>query len=128
MKRTSTYFYGEVRFENGKSQCTKKTHIIGWDRYLDYPPEHYGWVVEIDPFTGAANKLTTLGRFAHEGATVTLAHDGRQVVYLGDDKTDEHIYKFVADEPGSLDTGRPVSGRHGTGAVGCPCHWTGTNV
>ena len=62
-------------------------------------------MVEIDPFTGAANKLTALGRFAHEGATVTLARDGRPVVYMGDDKTDEHIYKFIGDEPGSLAQG-----------------------
>ena len=113
------FFYGDVRFENGRRVHDKDT-LIGWDRYLDYPPEHYGWVVEIDPFTGAANKLTTLGRFAHEGATVTLAHDGRPVVYMGDDKTDEHIYKFVADEPGSLDPGRPVRGRHGPGPLAAP--------
>ena len=98
------FFYGDVRFEDGRRVHDKDT-IIGWDRYLDYPPEHYGWVVEIDPFTGAGNKLTALGRFAHEGATVTLARDGRPVVYMGDDKTDEHIYKFVADEPGSLEQG-----------------------
>ena len=98
------FFYGDVRFENGRRIHEKDT-LIGWDRYLDYPPEHYGWVVEIDPFTGAANKLTTLGRFAHEGATVTLARDGRPVVYMGDDKTNEHIYKFVGTEPGSLAQG-----------------------
>ncbi len=98
------FFYGDVRFENGRRIHEKDT-LIGWDRYLDYPPEHYGWVVEIDPFTGAANKLTTLGRFAHEGATVILARDGRPVVYMGDDKTDEHIYKFVGDEPGLLAQG-----------------------
>lgn len=98
------FFYGDVRFENGRRIHEKDT-LIGWDRYLDYPPEHYGWVVEIDPFTGAANKLTALGRFAHEGATVTLARDGRPVVYMGDDKTDEHIYKFIGDEPGSLAQG-----------------------
>ena len=98
------FFYGDVRFENGRRIHEKGT-LIGWDRYLDHPPEHYGWVVEIDPFTGAANKLTALGRFAHEGATVTLARDGRPVVYMGDDKTDEHIYKFIGDEPGSLAQG-----------------------
>ena len=98
------FFYGDVRFENGRRIHEKDT-LIGWDRYLDYPPEHYGWVVEIDPFTGAAIKLTALGRFAHEGATVTLARDGRPVVYMGDDKTGEHIYKFIGDEPGSLAQG-----------------------
>ena len=98
------FFYGDVSFDTGERVHEKST-LIGWDRYLDHPPEHYGWVVEVDPFTGAANKLTALGRCAHEGATVTLARDGRPVVYMGDDKTDEHIYKFVADEPGSLARG-----------------------
>ena len=98
------FFYGDVSFDTGE-RVHEKSRLIGWDRYLDHPPEHYGWVVEVDPFTGAANKLTALGRFAHEGATVTLARDGRAVVYMGDDKTDEHIYKFVGGEPGSLARG-----------------------
>ncbi len=98
------FFYGDVSFDTGERLHVKGS-LIGWERYLDYPPEHYGWVVEVDPFTGAANKLTALGRFAHEGATVTLARDGRPVVYMGDDKTDEHIYKFIGGEPGSLARG-----------------------
>ena len=98
------FFYGDVSFEGGQ-RVHEKDSIIGWERYLDYPPEHYGWVVEVDPFTGAAHKLTALGRFAHEGATVTRARDGRPVVYMGDDKTDEHIYKFIAAEPDSLKRG-----------------------
>ena len=98
------FFFGDVSFDTGKRLHIKGS-LIGWERYLHNPPEHYGWVVEVDPFTGAANKLTALGRFAHEGATVTLARDGRPVVYMGDDKTDEHIYKFIADEPGSLAQG-----------------------
>ena len=98
------FFYGDVRFEDGR-RIHEKDSVIGWERHLDHPPEHYGWVVEIDPFTGAANKLTALGRFAHEGATVTLAQDGRPVVYMGDDKTGEHIYKFIGAEPGSLAQG-----------------------
>ena len=95
------FFYGDVSFAGGKRFHEKDT-LIGWNRYHDHPPEHYGWVVEVDPFNGAAKKLTALGRFAHEGATVTEAGDGRPVVYMGDDKTGEHIYKFVAAEPGSL--------------------------
>ncbi len=100
------YFYGDVTYsdkaQNRKHSVSSK---FGWENFFDYPPEHYGWVVEVDPRKGTAKKLTALGRFAHECATTTIARDGRCVVYSGDDDDNRCLYKFIADKAGSLDTG-----------------------
>lgn len=102
-------FYGDVKFsKKGKKW---KRHLIAsssdmaWDEHYPFPPEHYGWVVEINPTTKTAKKLTGLGRFSHEGATAVTTNDGRCVVYMGDDAQDQHFYKFIASEKGSLEKG-----------------------
>ncbi|WP_436374944.1 PhoX family protein [Cytobacillus sp. BC1816] len=59
---------------------------------------HYGWIVEIDPFDPnfKPRKHTALGRFNHENAAVGLTNDNRAVVYMGDDKKDACVYKFIS--------------------------------
>lgn len=94
-------FYGE-RFEDG----TIRPSYFGWEKFYDHAPEHYGWVVEVDPKTGESVKHTALGRCAHECATVIQLEDERLVVYTGDDSNDECLYKFVGSVPNSLDEGK----------------------
>lgn len=69
------------------------------------PPEHYGWIVEIDPFDPESKprKHTWLGRVRHENAAITLAADNRVVVYTGHDQEDERIYKFISKNTFSED-------------------------
>lgn len=60
----------------------------------------FGFLVEIDPFSPDKPpvKRTSLGRFFHEGAAVIIDDSGYAVVYSGDDKTFEHLYKFVSSK------------------------------
>lgn len=97
--------FGEYVYENGLRRMETKWNVEGWQEHFAHSPEHYGWVVEVNPLTGTAEKLVAMGRFSHEGAMVVTAADGRAVAYMGDDAAGEFIYKFIADQPGSLKRG-----------------------
>jgi uncharacterized protein len=58
----------------------------------------YGYVVEIDPFTGAAVKHTALGRIHHENVAMRISKSGHVVCYTGDDAPalDGMFFKFVS--------------------------------
>ena len=73
-----------------------KSGMVKWDKVYPHPVEQYGWVVEIEPKTGKAQKHINLGRFGHESATPIISKSKHVVVYSGDDKADEHLYKFVS--------------------------------
>ncbi|MBR9796947.1 MAG: PhoX family phosphatase [Gammaproteobacteria bacterium] len=62
-------------------------------------PRTFGYIVEIDPYTGEqAIKRTALGRFRHEGCWPGKLVEGEPVVfYSGHDSRNEYIYKFVSD-------------------------------
>ena len=56
-------FYGETEYDENNNPTKIPSYGYGWDKFYDYPPEHYGWVVEIDPKEGIAKKHIALGRF-----------------------------------------------------------------
>ena len=95
-------FYGERHPVDGSIIPSDE---FGWEKFYEHPPEHYGWVVEVDPVTGAAKKHTSMGRCSHECATVVQLEDERCVVYTGDDANDEHLYKMISNKTNDLSEG-----------------------
>ena len=59
----------------------------------------YGWVCEHDPYEpdSRPRKHTALGRFRHENTAFRHVPGKRFVLYMGDDKSNEGVYKFVSD-------------------------------
>ena len=100
-------FYGEMDYASGdpKKRIFHPSLDFGWHQHFDCEPEHYGFVVEVDPWTGKSKKLVSMGRFFHESALVVQASDGRCVAYMGDDANDQCLYKFIASRPGTLEVG-----------------------
>jgi hypothetical protein len=93
------YYYGE----SSDNQPTDDEALAETDRWLDdpdsaKPPEHYGWVVEVDPFDKnfTPRKHTWLGRLIHENVAIRVSESGKIVAYTGHDAEDECIYKFVS--------------------------------
>ena len=78
----------------------------GWHQFGGQPGDaeyefktfkKYGWVCEHDPYDPdhVGRKHTALGRFRHEN-TAFRQDGGRFVLYMGDDKANEGVYKFVS--------------------------------
>ncbi|MFC8435917.1 PhoX family protein [Streptomyces sp. NPDC057253] len=123
-----TTLHGEENFNQyfaNAGRATDKRYGIGtgaserkWERFdkrfdvAQEPnePHRFGYVVELDPYdpSSTPRKHTALGRFKHEGATVRLTHDGRPVVYSGDDERFDYFYKFVGSKRMRKGSGRAV--------------------
>jgi secreted PhoX family phosphatase len=99
-------YYGETDYSNPDKPKRIYPSYYNWEKHFTHPPEHYGWVVEVNPLTGEAKKLVALGRCAHECATVHQTKDGRVVIYSGDDSNDECLYKFISNRPNDLRHGK----------------------
>lgn len=97
-------FFGETEYDQNNI-ASHRPSTEGWENFYKYPPEHYGWVVEVNPTDGTTQKHIALGRFAHECCTVYELADRRVVAYSGDDKNNEHLYKFISSKPSSLKEG-----------------------
>jgi secreted PhoX family phosphatase len=80
----------------------------GWHQFGGQPEDaeydfvnfkKYGWVCEHDPYDpqSVGRKHTALGRFRHENAAFRHEPGKKFVVYMGDDKNNEGVYKFVSD-------------------------------
>jgi uncharacterized protein len=74
----------------------------GRPRDAQYDPERfkkYGWVCEHDPYDpdSTGRKHTALGRFRHENTAFRHEPGRKFVLYMGDDKAGEGVYKFVSD-------------------------------
>ncbi len=101
---------GKPEGENHRAFRLAADPLYPWDRIEPrfdtdkHPnePNRFGWIVEVDPFdpTSEPVKRTALGRFAHEGAALTMTPDGRAVLYMGDDAREQCLYRFVSDAPG----------------------------
>lgn len=92
-----TLVSGEENFQD--YFASKNLWEYRWnDTDKDFIVENYGWVVELDPFdkNSEPKKRTSLGRFRHENVAINISPDNKIVAYMGDDKVNECVYKFIS--------------------------------
>jgi len=87
-------------------RITAQTPIqLNWDYPIKGASTVIGTNSNWNPKDGSAQKHIAIGRYAHECCTLYELEDKRVVAYSGDDKNNEHLYKFVSSKPGSLKEG-----------------------
>ena len=72
----------------------------GWGgEYVSTTYAKHGWVVETDPYDPSftPRKHTALGRFRHENTAFRHVPGKKFVLYMGDDRANDGVYKFVSD-------------------------------
>ncbi|MGH2970023.1 MAG: PhoX family protein [Solirubrobacteraceae bacterium] len=82
----------------------------GFPGYPEYNPgrgyradgpdnRNFGWVCEHDPYDPSfmPRKHTALGRFRHENTCFRHKPGKKFVIYMGDDGTNDAVYKFISD-------------------------------
>ena len=92
-----TFLSGEENFQD--YFVSENVWEYRWNDVIkDAVIEHYGWVVEVDPFdkNSVPKKRTSLGRFRHENVAISISENKKVIAYMGDDKVNECMYKFVS--------------------------------
>jgi secreted PhoX family phosphatase len=88
----------EENFQNCVPEAVDTAGRAGVGGRFNRDGAHFGWVVEIDPFDPGWTpvKHTMLGRFRHENVAVRAASGRPLVAYMGDDRVNGHVYRFVS--------------------------------
>ncbi|BBM01810.1 PhoX family phosphatase [Microbulbifer sp. GL-2] len=93
----------EARNHHSFGISQKNRNLGDYDRRFDIQvepnePNRFGWMVEYDPYDphSRPRKLTTLGRFEHEGFTLVCKPGQAVVAYGGDDDEHQFVYRFVS--------------------------------
>jgi secreted PhoX family phosphatase len=99
----------EENYDGYGTNVTAGTEFFyGWHQFGGQPEDaeyefntfkKYGWVCEHDPYDPGyvGRKHTALGRFRHENTAFRHEPGKKFVLYMGDDKANEGVYKFVSD-------------------------------
>ena len=90
------YFVPPEADVNGRSRTGGRFRLDG---------SHFGWVVEVDPLDPGwvPVKHTLLGRFRHENVAIRAEPGQPITAYMGDDRINGHVYRFVSERPFAAD-------------------------